>query len=138
MTSNEPEATTHNETNRQTILLVVDDDEDIGEFIAQALKDETPYQVLHMTDAARALEAVNSIKPSLFILDYSLPGIDGLKLADHLHLVEGLETIPIVMMSAVSPPAKEMRKRKITFLSKPFELNDLFANIEKLLAEQNK
>ena len=92
----------------------------------------------HVTDAARALETINSIKPSLFILDYSLPGIDGLKLADHLHLVEGLETIPIVMMSAVSPPAKEMRKRKITFLSKPFELNDLFATIEKLLAEQKK
>ena len=107
MTSDEPEATTHNETNRQTILLVVDDDEDIGEFIAQALKDETPYQVLHVTDAARALETINSIKPSLFILDYSLPGIDGLKLADHLHLVEGLETIPIVMMSAVSPPLKK-------------------------------
>jgi len=138
LTSDEPEATTHNETNLQTILLVVDDDEDIGEFIAQALKDETPYQVLHVTDATRALEAVNSIKPSLFILDYSLPGIDGLKLADHLHSIDGLETVPTVMMSAIVPPTKEMRKRKITFLSKPFDLNDLFATIEKLLAEQKK
>lgn len=138
MTSDESEATTNNEKSIQTILLVVDDDEDIGAFIAQALKDETPYQVLHVTDAARALEAVNSIKPSLFILDYSLPGIDGLKLADHLHSVEGLETVTTIMMSATFPSTEEMQKRKITFLSKPFDLNDLLATIEKLLAEQNR
>ena len=138
MTSDESEATTHKEKNLQTILLVVDDDEDIGAFIAQALRDETPYQVLHVTDAVRALESVNSIKPSLFILDYLLPGIDGLKLADQLHSVEGLEIVPTIMMSATFPSPKEMRKRKITFLSKPFDLNELLETVETLLAEQKK
>src|SRR5947209_13316932 len=99
MTSDELEPTINNKTGLQTILLVVEDDVDIGAFIAQALKNETPYKVLHVTDAARALEVVSSIKPSLLILDYSLPGIDGLELADRLHSIEGLETVPIIMIS---------------------------------------
>lgn len=46
MTSNEPEALTTHESGIHTILLVVEDDEDISEFIAQVLQDETPHAVL--------------------------------------------------------------------------------------------
>lgn len=135
MMSDETESTTNEEKSIQTLLLV-EDDEDIGEFIVQILKDETPYSTLHVTDAAQALEAVRSIKPNLFILDYHLPGIDGLELSDRLHSIEGLEATPTLMLSAHPPSLKELRQRQIMLLKKPFDLSDLLKSIEKLLPKQ--
>ena len=132
MSSEQPESMVHGETRIETILLV-EDDEDIGEFIAQALKDETPYTVLHVTDGTRALDAVNSVKPSLFILDYQLPGINGIELHDRLHAIKELETIPTLIVSANVPSRKDMHQRQIAFLKKPFDLNELFKAVEGLL-----
>ena len=132
MSSEQPEAMVYSEARIQTILLV-EDDEDIGEFIAQALKDETPYTVLHVIDGTRALDAVNSLKPSLFILDYQLPGINGIELHDRLHAIKELATIPTLIVSANIPSRKEMQQRQIAFLKKPFDLNELFKVIEELL-----
>jgi DNA-binding response OmpR family regulator len=53
--------------------LVVEDDKDIGEFFIEALKQETPYQVVLATDGFHALKMVRSLKPNLFVLDYLLP-----------------------------------------------------------------
>src|SRR5579863_4534273 len=124
MMSDETESTTKDEKIVQTLLLV-EDDEDIGEFIVQVLKDETPYSALHVSDAIQALEVVSSIKPNLFILDYRLPGIDGLELCDRLHAIEGLEATPTLMLSAHPPALKELRQREIVLLKKPFDLSDL-------------
>jgi len=135
MSHGQPKATASNDVRVQTILLV-EDDSDIGEFIAQALSDETPYTGLHVTDGTRALEAVNSVKPGLFILDYQLPGINGIELHDRLHEFKELETIPTLLISANSPSRKDMQQRHIVFLKKPFDLNDLFKMVEKLLPKQ--
>jgi DNA-binding response OmpR family regulator len=133
MLSDETESPTNEEKIVQTLLLV-EDEEDIGEFIVQVLKDETPYTALHVRDAIQALEVVNSIKPNLFILDYHLPGIDGLELSDRLHSIEGLETTPTLMLSAHPPSLKELRQRQIVLLKKPFDLSDLLKSVERLMS----
>jgi len=137
MTSNEPEALTTNESRIHTILLVVEDDEAISEFIAQVLQDQTPHAVLDVSDASEALAAVSSITPSLFILDYQLPDMNGLELSDHLHAIEGLETVPTLMMSANLPPRQELQQRHIASLSKPFEVSALLKIIDTLLPPQD-
>jgi DNA-binding response OmpR family regulator len=135
MTNDESEATKNNETSNQTIF-IVEDDEEISEVLVQALKLETPYVVHHVTDAAQALQVVHSHKPKLFILNYQLPDLDGLELADRLRSIEGLDTVPTLMVSANPPPRKEIRQRNITFFPKPFDLPDLLKTIERLLSEQ--
>lgn len=135
MPDDQPDTTASNGIHIQTILLV-EDDADIGEFVAQALNDETPYTILHVLDGTRALEAVASVKPDLFILDYQLPGMNGIELHDRLHEIRGFEKIPTLIISANVPARKEMQQRQITFLKKPFDLNDLFKTIEQLLAQQ--
>ena len=49
--------------------------------------------------------------------------------------IKALEKIPTLVISANVPPRKEMQQRQIAFLKKPFDLNDLFKSIEKLLAQ---
>ncbi|GAC1565937.1 MAG: hypothetical protein NVS3B14_05430 [Ktedonobacteraceae bacterium] len=136
MTRDESQDTNNSKTSFQTILLV-EDDEGIGEFIALALMEIKPYAVLHATNAAYALEAVRAIKPSLFILDFRLSeaDIDGLELSDRLHSIGGFERIPTLMISAYLPACEEMQKRHITFLEKPFELDELMRTLEQLLSQ---
>ncbi|HEU0000025.1 MAG TPA: response regulator [Ktedonobacteraceae bacterium] len=133
MTSKRPPSKSNQEANNQTILLV-EDDEDISVFMTQILTDETPYEALRVPDATSALEVVDSIKPSLFILDYRLPGLNGLELSDRLHSIEGLETVPTMMISANYLPRNELQRRHITYLKKPFDLSHLLTAVEKLLA----
>lgn len=120
------------DTSMKTIL-IVEDDQDIGEFIAQTLQLETSYQTLLATNGAEALEQVKSIKPNIFLLDYMLPGINGIELYDQLHAITGFEHIPAIMMSA-NLPTQAAHKRKIACLKKPFELDELLQCIEQLIA----
>lgn len=122
------------EEDRQKLktILVVEDDSDLGDFFVQALKDETPHQVMLVTDGFQALKMVRSIKPDLFVLDYQLPSMDGIELYDHLHTTEGLENVPALFMSA-NAPTGELEKRRVYYIKKPFELDDMLKTIDNLL-----
>jgi CheY-like chemotaxis protein len=71
------------EPSRATIF-VVEDDEDLGLVLRQFLEEEVPCHVVHTPDGFEALKLVRSITPHLFLLDYNLPGMDGLELVDQL------------------------------------------------------
>jgi CheY-like chemotaxis protein len=137
MTSNESTSLSKQEVNMQTILLV-EDEEAVGEVLEQAVKEETPHKLIEVTNATQALEVVTSIKPGLFILDYHLPGIDGLELSDRLHAIEEFSSVPTLLISANLPSHNELQSRHITFLQKPFDLADFLTTLERLLAEQQR
>lgn len=113
-------------------ILIVEDDSGIGEFFFEAIQQETPYQALLATDGYQALKLVNDIKPSLFLLDYGLPRMTGLELYDRLHVTEELENVPALMIS-VHCPWDEVRRRKITCMRKPIELDELLQTIDSLI-----
>ncbi len=116
-------------------ILVVEDDEAIGEFIVAALTQAASYQAIHVTNAVQAIKVAAFSNPCLFLLDYRLPGITGLELADQLHNIKSLETVPTLMISANLPPRQALQQRHILFLPKPFDLFDLLLAVERLLAE---
>jgi CheY-like chemotaxis protein len=113
-------------------VLVVEDEEELGAFIVQALQQETPYQALFVTDGFQALKMVRSLKPNLFLLDYHLPSMDGIELYDQLRADEELEDIPVVMFTA-DAPTPELQEREIIFVKKPAELDELLQTIGKVL-----
>ncbi|HAE83366.1 MAG TPA: response regulator [Ktedonobacter sp.] len=113
-------------------VLVVEDDTGIGSFLVQAITQETLHHAMLVTDGLQAIKAVSNIKPSLLILDYQLPHMNGIEIYDHLHATKGLEDVPAIMISA-RLPRKEIAKRNIVAMSKPLELDDFLQAIEKLL-----
>ena len=114
-------------------ILVVEDDVGIGSFLTQAISQETHHQAMLVTDGFQALSVIESIKPNLFILDYQLPRMNGIELYDKLHAIEGLESIPAILISA-RLPKQDIEKRKIIGMNKPLELDDFLRTIEELLA----
>jgi CheY-like chemotaxis protein len=115
-----------------TFILIVEDDPDIGEILLQAIEVGTSFQASLVPDGFQALKIIQDIKPHLFILDYQLPRLSGLELYDQLHAPEGLGHIPTLFLSA-NPPLEELEKRHVSFLEKPFEVNDLLRAIVELL-----
>lgn len=130
-------ADTQNIQSTSKTILVVEDDADLGELILQVLdlhseQDKTFYRAVLVVDSMEALEAVKSIKPDLFLIDYYLPRMDGLELYDRLHSSPGLEQVPTIFISA-NPPQKEIEKRNLVSMKKPFNLKDLLHTIDRLL-----
>jgi CheY-like chemotaxis protein len=119
--------------NSEKVVFVVDDDEHIGLLITQLIQQETPHKAWHHTTGGKALEALSLHTPHLFILDYELPDMNGLELHDQLHKFDSLRDVPTLLISAMKPPLRELRKRAITFLAKPFDLTELLHTISRLL-----
>ena len=84
-------------------VMIVEDDVHIGAFLVEAITGETPYHALLVANGIEALETVKHLRPSLLILDYHLPGIDGLELYDRVHAMPDMQQVPAIMMSARLP-----------------------------------
>lgn len=115
----------------QTVM-IVEDDAHIGAFLVEAITQETPYHAMLVANGVEALKTVKSLKPSLLILDYHLPGINGLELYDQIHAMPQLMEVPAIMMSA-RLPRNELEQRTIIGIHKPFELDDFLQAIKDLL-----
>lgn len=128
--------TTRQEASTQaTTIIVVEDDLDIGVLLVEAIRQETPYQVVLATQGTQALDLLRGLKPQLIILDYRLPDMNGIELYERVHAVETLAQVPILLISAeIAPDFKDVTARELPLLSKPFELAILFNEIERLLA----
>ena len=80
-------------------ILVVEDETTIGALLMQIILQETPHQVLLVTDGFQALKVIREIMPNLFILDYRLPSMNGIDLYDQLHTIKGLEHTPKCLLT---------------------------------------
>jgi CheY-like chemotaxis protein len=133
--NNEPLAAKHRTTAKT--ILVVEDDEDIREFIALLISTATAYHYHLVPDASQAIHVAKEVKPDLFIIDYRLTGMNGLELYDLLHVTPGLEAIPALLVTAIKLETlrPEIEKRQLTAFQKPFDLDEFFLTFQRLLGE---
>src|ERR1022692_2449584 len=71
----------------------------------------------------------------MVVRDWAAAGLLGSLLYDRLHGIETLSRVPTIFMSA-NPPLKELKKRNLLSVRKPFNLRELLHTIEWLLAEK--
>ncbi|HET9922091.1 MAG TPA: response regulator [Ktedonobacteraceae bacterium] len=122
---------------RGATILIVEDDVDIGNFLQQLIEEETPYHTSVIHDGQRALEQAPGIHPCLLLLDYRLPGIDGLELYDRLQQFEATQGVPAIMMSATLP-VKALEKRGIYQLRKPMDIGNVIRMITHAIASSEE
>src|SRR5712664_3031719 len=98
-------------------ILIVEDDAAIGEFLQQLIDEETPYTSAVVSNGLHALEIAKQLRPRLFLLDYRLPGMNGVEIFDHLQDMDEARGVPAIMMSATLP-TEELQSRGIYQLRK--------------------
>jgi len=118
-------------------ILLVEDDPNIGAFLMEAIAQETPYRAIVASDSNAALKLVRHFTPCLFILDYGLPGMNGIELYDRLHLNLELASIPAILITANRQvPQQQIQQRQLITFMKPLELNAFLATIATLLTSR--
>jgi CheY-like chemotaxis protein len=115
------------------MILIVEDDAAIGAFLQQLIEEETPYHSAVVSDGPQALEKAAQTHPSLFLLDYRLPGMNGVELYDRLQSMEETRGVPAIMMSATLP-TNELQTRGIYALRKPMDIGNVIRMITHALA----
>lgn len=91
----------------KTKLLIVDDNSNNRAAISYWL-DEEDYEILHAVDGVSALKIVETFLPDIILLDYNLPGMDGIDVCQKIRSNKSLPFIPIIMMSSYAPEANVM------------------------------
>ena len=120
-----------------TEILVVDDHEEILNFMTQALT-MLGWSVISSSNARDALEKLTYIRPSLILMDMRMPEMDGFELTRILKNDPAYRDILIVAVTALDTPAN----RKLCleagcddFISKPFRVPNLHHRMMQLLCK---
>lgn len=121
-------------------VLVIDDQENIIEFIKLGLKYEG-FLVEAAADGPQGLAAAQRLNPDLIILDVMLPGMDGLEVCSNLRHNPTTQNIPILMLTAkddVRDRIAGLDTGADDYLTKPFSFEELVARIRAILRRQNR
>lgn len=119
-------------------LLVVDDNVDAGETLAQLLSLEG-HEVRFAADGPSALRLLGSYKPDLAILDIGLPAMDGYELARRLRANPALSELRLVALTGYGRDLDRAHATEAGFdrhLVKPIAPSELIAVLNGLLSRQ--
>jgi signal transduction histidine kinase/ActR/RegA family two-component response regulator len=113
-------------------LLVCDDDLDVLAFVGTILRD-AGYTISETDSPARALEAIDGQQTiDLLLVDYAMPGMNGLALIDHAQARR--PDLKVLLMSGHTDVLQAGNACGIPLLRKPFKVADLRKRVGEILA----
>lgn len=113
-------------------ILLVEDEEGVASFVKTELELEG-YQVVQAQDGKEALELFKKEKPTLILLDWMLPVYDGITV---LRRIRKQSNVPIIMLTAknsASDISSALDQGLDDYITKPFDIEELFARIRVIL-----
>jgi UDP-3-O-[3-hydroxymyristoyl] N-acetylglucosamine deacetylase len=114
-------------------IYIVDDESSICSTIADILKDEG-YQTVVFTEAESLWQRLDTMEPSLVLLDIWLPSMDGMQILKRLH--ERCPELPVIMMSGhagIEAAVAAIKAGAYDFLEKPLHLEVLLDKVSSAL-----
>lgn len=127
------------EANRRPVVMVVDDSLTVRKVTGRHLQ-KRGLDVLTAKDGVDAIEQLQDRSVDVMLVDIEMPRMDGYELTSRIRSESRFKHIPIIMIT--SRAGEKHRKRAFdlgvnTYMSKPYQEDELFANIDKLLAKAN-
>lgn len=113
-------------------ILLVEDAPDLAQVVTRELV-ANGYQVLLASDGWQALKLHASAQPTLVILDWMLPGLDGLEVLRRLRQVA---PTPVLMLTARGEETDRVVGLELgadDYLTKPFSMRELIARVRAQL-----
>ncbi len=120
-------------------ILLVDDNEEIIEFLAEELGAQ--YTVLKATDGHEALSILGKEAVHLVISDVMMPGLDGFELCRLIKTNFEFSHIPVILLTAKNTLQSKIEGLKLgadAYIEKPFSPEHLQVQIANLLTNRHK
>jgi len=118
----------------KTIVLIVEDNPDVRDFVRDALKDT--YHVEEAANGEQGLRRAEKIIPDLIVSDIMMPKMDGYEMTRRLRQDERTSHIPIILLTAKSDKDSKLQGLGLgadDYLIKPFDSDELLARIKNLI-----
>lgn len=114
-------------------ILVVDDDPEIRESVADVLR-QAGYDVDEAKDGKKAIKCIDAGSYDLVLTDLNLPKLDGMKVLRHL-LDESPDTICIILtgFGTIKGSVEAIKMGAFDYISKPVKSDEIVIVVEKAL-----
>ncbi len=119
-----------------TKILIIDDDSRLRELITEYLG-SYGFHVESHDSGDDVLPAVEKYTPDLILLDYMLPGKDGIEV---LREIRGIHNLPVIMLTARGDETDRIIGLELgadDYIAKPFNTRELLARIKAVLRRYN-
>lgn len=116
-------------------ILIVEDEPAIAELLAINLE-FAGHRAVRAADAEEAIRLIQHELPDLILLDWMLPGIAGVRLAEKLRADERTREIPIIMLTARTDEGDKVEGLETgadDYITKPFSPKELMARIKAVM-----
>jgi two-component system phosphate regulon response regulator PhoB len=116
-------------------ILVVEDEVAIREMLNFSLE-RAGFAVQEAADARQAQDSINKSVPDLVLLDWMLPGISGVDLANKIRQGSRTRDLPIIMLTARGEEESKIKGLEAgadDYVTKPFSTQELIARIKAVL-----
>ena len=119
-------------------ILIVEDENSILELISINLH-QAGFNPIRAVSAEYANNLVKEALPDLIVLDWMLPGMNGIEFAKRLRANAATKSIPIIMLTAKSDEDNKIEGLNVgdDYLTKPFSPRELVARIKSLIRRRS-
>jgi adenylate cyclase len=124
------------EASDRPLILVVDDNSDLRDYLAQILRN-AGYRICAARQGQEGFELAQKYYPALIVTDLMMPVVSGLDLIQKIRANERLQGIPVVLLTAKADEDTRITSAEQgadAYLSKPFNDRELIAEVRNLLA----
>ena len=118
-----------------TCILLVDDEAPVRELVSEILRQHA-YRVLVAKDGVEAISTAQREHPALVILDFLMPGMDGVEVCRILKQGRTTSNVKVIMLTIMADFATRQRALAVGadgYLTKPFATQELLEMIEDVL-----
>lgn len=123
-----------NQSDTRQLVLIVEDNADVAEYMTMLLK--TRYRLAIAHDGMEGLEVATQLVPDIIVTDVMMPRMDGYELCQAVKQSDVLNHIPVIIVTAKTTQTDKLRGLQLgvdAYIYKPFDAEELAVSVDNLL-----